>query len=49
MMKHFGILIVSLVLSVSVGAGQKIEPQLHALDQQEKANLQSLNQQMADL
>ena len=48
-MKHFGILTVSLVLSVGVGAGQKIEPQLRALDQQEKTNLQSLNQQMADL
>jgi hypothetical protein len=74
MMKHFGSLMLSLVLSIGAGkladaaengGGQKAEPtpvstasnsassavtsQLRALGDQEKVDLQNLNQQMADL
>src|SRR5580700_1447665 len=50
-MKQFGTLIVILAVSVGVGisANSAISSQILALEQQEKLDLQSLNQQMADL
>jgi hypothetical protein len=54
MSKHFGNLILGLI--VFVGAANCAEPavsaatsKMHALEQQKKADLQNLNQQMADL
>ncbi len=55
MLKHAGSLALSLVLSVGVGTlayaadNGAVSSQIHALEQQEKADLQNLIQQIADL
>jgi hypothetical protein len=53
MIKHSGKLILSLVLSIGAGLGayaaSAVSSQMHALEQQEKTDLQNLSQQIADL